>query len=152
MSAEVTPAVGITIILYIISELLKKTVLKNRSDLYAILPYVCAILGGGVAVVLFYVDQSILSIDNPFVAAITGVFSGLVATGANQLFKQGYKLAAVGHSMKEDIDAEVAGMTDEEKKEYMKDQITEVLEKVVDGIPQENSTEDNASDSTDKDK
>ena len=135
------PVAGIVIVLYVIAELLKKTVLKSRPDLNAALPYVCAILGGVAAVAICLIDPTMIGIDNPLIAVVYGIGAGLTAPGANQLYKQYFKLMSVSHTTATEIKEEVANMTDEERKEYIKDQVTEVLEKVVDSIPQEKSTE-----------
>lgn len=138
---ELAPIAGIVIVLYVIVELLKRTVFKNHSNLNAVIPFFCAIVGGVVCVILYYVAPETIGVADPLSAAVAGIASGLVATGANQVYKQATKMVAVGNSIKAEVDTEVAGMTDEQKKEYMKDQINDVLEKVVESIPQENSTE-----------
>lgn len=130
---DVAPAAGIVVFMYLLAEILKHTVLKN-SDLVAILPFLCGLCGAIIAVILYYVDPSILGVNDMLSSVVTGACSGLVATGANQVYKQFYKLTSVGHSVATEVQQEVSNMTTEEKKEYLKDQATNVLENVADKI------------------
>lgn len=143
---DVAPAAGIVVFMYLLAEILKHTVLKN-SDLVAILPFLCGLCGAIIAVILYYVDPSILGVNDMASSVITGACSGLVATGANQVYKQFYKLTSVGHSVATEVQQEVSNMTTEEKKEYLKDQASNVLENVADKImdavnPDEETSED----------
>lgn len=130
---DVAPAAGIVVFMYLLAEILKHTVLKN-SDLVAILPFLCGLCGAIIAFILYYVDPSILGVNDVASSVITGACSGLVATGANQVYKQFYKLTSVGHSVATEVQQEVSNMTTEEKKEYLKDQASNVLENVADKI------------------
>ena len=132
---DAVPVLGITVILYAVSEILKRTALKNNADLKAIIPYFCAIVGAVAAAVMFAIDPSLLpDASNVLDAVVMGAASGLIATGANQVYKQFYNLIAIGKSTAEDIDKEVANMTTEEKKDYLTDvaadAVMDVLNKV----------------------
>ena len=116
---DVAPAAGIVVFMYLLAEILKRTILKN-SDLVAILPFLCGLCGAIIAVILYYVDPSILGVNDMLSSVVTGACSGLVATGANQVYKQFYKLTSVGHSVATEVQQEVSNMTTEEKKEYLK--------------------------------
>lgn len=89
-------AAGIVVIVYIVIELLKRYVTKtDRQQDY--LPVVGVLLGVLIAVLIFYFDKSVsLGIevgDNLLTAVATGIGSGLVATGGNQLYKKINKLS-----------------------------------------------------------
>ena len=144
---DVAPAAGIVVFMYLLAEILKHTVLKN-SDLVAILPFLCGLCGAIIAVILYYVDPSILGVNDMASSVITGACSGLVATGANQVYKQFYKLTSVGHSVATEVQQEVSNMTTEEKKEYLKDQATNVLENVADKIMDAVNPDDETSEDT----
>ena len=144
---DVAPAAGIVVFMYLLAEILKHTVLKN-SDLVAILPFLCGLCGAIIAVILYYVDPSILGVNDMLSSVVTGACSGLVATGANQVYKQFYKLTSVGHSVATEVQQEVSNMTTEEKKEYLKDQATNVLENVADKIMDAVNPDDETSEDT----
>ena len=149
--AEYVPVLGIAIVLFALSEILKRTVLKNNDELKSVIPYFCAIVGAVAAAGLYAVDPSIISgANNILDAIVSGAISGLLATGAHQLYKQFYKLIAVGKSTKEDIDKEVSEMTADEKKEYLTgiatDMVTDVLNK-VNGVEEESTDSESENDS-----
>lgn len=149
--AEYTPVIGIAIVLFALSEILKRTVLKNNDDLKAVIPYFCAIVGAAAAAILYTVDTSYISgASNILDAVVSGAISGLLATGAHQLYKQFYKLIAVGKSTKEDIDKEVSEMTTDEKKEYLTgvatDMVTDVLNN-VNGVEEASTDSESTNDS-----
>lgn len=172
--ADFTPVVGIAVVLFAVAEILKRTVFKNNDDMKAVIPYFCAVVGAGAAAILYTVDPSLIpGSSNILDAVVSGAISGLLATGAHQIYKQFYKLMAIGKSTKEDIDKEVANMTTEEKKEYLTnvaaDAVTDFLNK-TNGVEEETSeseskdvnpkdnivtevhpfNDENATDSTDK--
>ena len=148
---EVAPVAGIAIILYVLSEIFKKTIFKNNPDMTALIPYICAILGACASVVIFVVDPTIIDVANTLDAVVAGAASGLLATGANQIYKQFYNLLAVAKSTKTDVDTAVANMTTEEKKEYIAGQVSDVLETVLDKVQDSTSdTTNEASSESDK--
>lgn len=140
MAITATPIVAIAIIMYILSEILKGTVFKNNADMKAVIPYFCALIGAVLAVVAYLVNPALIGCDNILDAIVKGAVSGLVATGANQAYKQFYNLLAVGKSVKEDVDKTVENMTPEEKKEYLSDTAAEFGKDVLDKIKEKTST------------
>lgn len=145
---EIAPCAGIAIILYIMSEILKRTVFKNDTNMRALIPYICAIFGAIGAVIIYVVDPTVIDVNNILDAVVVGAASGLVATGANQIYKQFYNLLAVAQSTKVDVDTAVANMTPEEKKEYIADQVSDVLECVLDKVQDKTQTTDTGTDDT----
>lgn len=146
--AEYVPIFSIAIVLFALAEILKGTVLKNNSDLRAVIPYACAIIGAIAAAVMFAIDPSLINgASNIGDAVVSGAISGLVATGAHQIYKQFYNLVAVSKSIKTEIDSDVAGMSTEEKKDYItdvaSDMVTDFLDK-VNGVEEETSTEEDS--------
>ena len=146
MAITATPIVAIAIIMYILSEILKGTVFKNNADMKAVIPYFCALIGAVLAVVAYLVNPALIGCDNILDAIVKGAVSGLVATGANQAYKQFYNLLAVGKSVKEDVDKTVENMTPEEKKEYLSDTAAEFGKDVLDKIKEKTSTTESSGD------
>lgn len=79
----------IIIVVYIVAEIYKriftkKTAYKNW------LPIICAVLGGviGYLIYRFYPQGIVQYADNAIGAIGNGAFSGLAATGCNQIYKQ----------------------------------------------------------------
>lgn len=84
----------IVIVVYIIAELAKKIMVKMEKEKYRdLIPHVCLIIGGLVAIVLLYLYPKALSdnINDPIQAFICGALSGMAATGSNQLFARTIK-------------------------------------------------------------
>lgn len=131
---SVQPIVIIAFFIYIIAEILKATILKNRTDLKAILPYACAIIGAIAGGVLFYIDPTIVDQSSIQDSVLSGAISGLLATGANQIYKQFYNIIAIGKITKEEIDTTVSSMTDEERKQYISDVASDILSKIMDNL------------------
>lgn len=149
--AEYMPVLGIAIVLFALAEILKRTALKNNDELKSVIPYFCAIVGAAAAAGLYAVDPSLINgANNILDAVISGAISGLLATGAHQLYKQFYKLIAIGRSTKQDIDNAVSNMTTDEKKEYLTgvatDMVTDVLNK-VNGVEEESTDSESENDS-----
>lgn len=139
---DAAPIAGIAIMLYVLAEILKATVLKNNSDMKAIIPYFCAIIGAVAAVVIYVLDPTLLDVENVLGAVVAGAASGLIATGANQIYKQFVNLLAIASSTKHDVETAVSNMSADEKKEYIADQVSDVAEKVLDKL-KENSDSNN---------
>lgn len=147
---EFVPNAGIAIVLFILSEGLKRTVLKNNANLKAILPYVCALLGAVAAVICFVIDPSLLEgVNNVLDAVVVGAGTGLCATGAHQLGKQGLKLYTVAKSIFSETQEEVKDMTTDEKKEYITDIATDMLSSVLKKTQNELNSSNSNSTNTD---
>lgn len=131
---SVQPIVIIAFFIYIVAEIVKATILKNRTDLKAILPYTCAIIGAIAGGVLFYIDPTIVDQSSIQDSVLSGAISGLLATGANQIYKQFYNIIAIGKTTKEEIDTTVSGMTDEERKQYISEVASDILSKIMDNL------------------
>ena len=129
---EYVPVVGIAVVLFVLAELLKRTVLKNNADMKAVLPFVCALIGAIAGVICFIIDPTMIpGAANALDAILAGAISGLVATGSHQIYKQFVNLVTIGKSTSEDIKEEVENMTTEEKKEYLTDVATEMITDVL---------------------
>lgn len=79
--------IGLVVVLYIIAEIFKATFVKTDRD-RAILPFLCAIVGGVLGLVIFIAAPEIIGTNDVFTAIIDGIISGLAATGGNQFIKQ----------------------------------------------------------------
>lgn len=79
------------VVLYAIVELAKTTVAKT-DERRALLPYVAALIGGVAAYIVFIINPDVLNTHDALSSILVGIGSGLLATGANQLYKQGKKI------------------------------------------------------------
>lgn len=81
----------IVIICYLLIEGVKVFV-GNHEKIKALLPIISAFLGAGIGIVLFIICPEILP-SGTYISSFTiGIFSGLSATGSNQIWKQLKKL------------------------------------------------------------
>lgn len=89
-------ATGIVVVVYIVVEVLKKSVLvtDKQKDM---IPLIGIVVGIAASMTVFMSGPALgIDIyvgDNMVVAAITGLASGLVATGCNQIVKKAKKIA-----------------------------------------------------------
>ena len=84
----------IVIIVYFLAEVSKKIMVKMKKEEYRdLIPHVCLIIGGLIAIALLYLYPQALSeeISDPIQAFICGALSGMAATGSNQLFARTVK-------------------------------------------------------------
>lgn len=74
---------------YIIAEILKKIVLKT-DEKRTMLPVICGVIGAVCGIGLYYVYPAALdTATNSAIGAVAdGAFSGILATGCNQIYKQ----------------------------------------------------------------
>lgn len=144
---EYTPIVGIAIVLYAMSEILKRTVFKSNADMKAVIPYICAVVGACAAAIIFVINPSIISANNILDAVVMGALSGLLATGANQIYKQFLNLLTIAKSTSDDINNNVASMTTEEKKDYLTNVAVDVTKDLLNKL-NEVSEESNGADGT----
>lgn len=87
-SSSFVAAPGIIILTYWIMEVYKIITKKNEKAMQLI-PILCGVFGIFLGIVCYYLFPSAISAaDNVFSAATIGLFSGLAATGVNQIFKQ----------------------------------------------------------------
>lgn len=81
----------IVIICYLLIEGIKVFV-GSYKKIKALLPIISAFLGAGIGIVLFIICPEILP-SGTYISSFTiGIFSGLSATGSNQIWKQLKKL------------------------------------------------------------
>lgn len=81
----------IILCVYIITEFLKRNVLKNKTDS---LPPIAAIIGGLIGLILYRWNADYISSTNCIEAATTGMASGLAAVGCNQVYKRFLKFTS----------------------------------------------------------
>ena len=68
-------------------------IFKKKSERYAYIPFIAALLGGVMGVVIYFIDASVIPLaDNVWIALEIGMMSGLSSTGANQFLKQYQKI------------------------------------------------------------
>lgn len=79
---------AIVIIVYYLAELFK-IIFANKPNINKYIPTLCGGIGMILGIICFYLfPESIKSAENAFAAAAIGLFSGLSATGVNQILKQ----------------------------------------------------------------
>lgn len=82
MDFGIASVAAITVICYLVAQLIKATELDNKW-----LPVLCGVLGGILGVVGMFIMPDFPA--NDYLTAIAvGIVSGLAATGANQVYKQ----------------------------------------------------------------
>lgn len=82
MDFGITGIAAITVICYLIAQVIKATALDNKW-----IPCICGVLGGALGVVGMYIMPDFPAGDI-ITAVAVGIVSGLAATGANQVYKQ----------------------------------------------------------------
>ncbi len=85
--SAMTVSPAIVILCYCIAEILKSYAFKNK-DGRNMIPIFCALIGGVVATLIFFFYPQGISSANAMEAFATGGFSGILATGCNQIFKR----------------------------------------------------------------
>ena len=78
----------IVIVTYFIAELLKRVAFKNDDNKKKYIPTICAGIGAVIALALYFFYPQGIEDTNAIAAVTDGLFSGLAATGCNQIYKQ----------------------------------------------------------------
>jgi len=79
---------AIVIMVYLVAELFKQ-IFKNNKDAKSYIPIICGATGLVLGVVCYCFWPTVIAgAENAFTAAAIGTFSGLSATGVNQIWKQ----------------------------------------------------------------
>lgn len=81
-SLGITGVAAITIICFLVGQVVKATGLDNKW-----IPIICGVCGAALGIVGMYIMPDFPSSDYLTSAAV-GIVSGLAATGANQVYKQ----------------------------------------------------------------
>lgn len=81
-SLGITGVAAITIICFLVGQVVKATGLDNKW-----IPIICGVCGAALGIVGMYIMPDFPSTDYLTSAAV-GIVSGLAATGANQIYKQ----------------------------------------------------------------
>lgn len=84
---EFTSIPIVVVCCYIIGEIYK-FIFKNKQQTYKLIPIVLAILGGGIAIAIYYTNPEIILATSLWQALGIGIVSGASSTGANQVVKQ----------------------------------------------------------------
>lgn len=82
MEFGIASVAAITVIAYIVGQIIKATGLDNKW-----IPVICGVAGGALGVAGMYVMPDFPATD-PITAVAVGIVSGLAATGVNQAVKQ----------------------------------------------------------------
>lgn len=82
MDIGIASVAAITVIAYIVGQIVKATGLDNKW-----IPVICGVAGGALGVAGMYVMPDFPATD-PITAVAVGIVSGLAATGVNQAVKQ----------------------------------------------------------------
>ena len=70
-----------------------KVVLKNKQEMYKLIPILVAFVGGILGVVIYITaPEVILNVSNPWIALGIGIMSGFSSTGTNQVIKQMFNI------------------------------------------------------------
>ena len=78
----------IVLICYMIGEVYK-VLLKNKQEMYKLIPILVASVGGVLGVLIYFTTpEMIFNVNNPWIALAIGITSGFSATGTNQVVKQ----------------------------------------------------------------
>ena len=78
----------IVLICYMIGEVYK-VVLKNKQEMYKLIPVLVAVVGGILGVVIYITaPEVIFNVNNVWIALGIGIMSGFSSTGTNQVIKQ----------------------------------------------------------------
>ena len=87
MSLDFVPVMAIVMICYLIGMALKAwDAFDDRK-----IPVIMGVCGGVLGVIAFFAARSIMPADDIITAIAVGIFSGLAATGVNQIYKQSGK-------------------------------------------------------------
>lgn len=88
MELEIIGIPAITAIVCFVMYIYKKLV-TGKAELWTnLIPVWAGILGLALGLVAFYCAPEIMPADNVMMAVVNGIASGLMAVGANQIFKQ----------------------------------------------------------------
>ena len=73
---------------YIVGEIFK-IIFKNKETTYKLIPYIMALFGGMLGILIYITNNELLlNVKNIWDALLIGIISGLGTTGTNQLIKQ----------------------------------------------------------------
>ena len=84
---EVMSVPIIVTLVYMVIEVYKM-IFKSKPVAMKFIPAIAGVIGGAVGVIAFFVVPEMILGAEVITAFITGMFSGLSATGVNQIFKQ----------------------------------------------------------------
>lgn len=85
---EIICVPAIVAVVFLLIEVYKKLIAKGREKYLTFIPIIAGVLGMAFGVIFFFAFPSIMGTTNLAYAIILGLFSGLSATGCNQIFKQ----------------------------------------------------------------
>ncbi len=83
MDFGIMSVASITVICYLVAQVLKNTSLQRKW-----LPSLCGCCGGVFGLAAFYIHMADFPADDPITALGMGIVSGLAATGVHQIGKQ----------------------------------------------------------------
>lgn len=83
MDFGIATVLAITVLAYIVGEVVKATKLDNKW-----IPIICGVFGVVIGVVAYYLGMPDFPANDPITAAAVGAASGFAATGVNQITKQ----------------------------------------------------------------
>lgn len=80
----------IMIICYLVAEGIKIVFKGKKAEekIKNLIPVLCALIGGTLAFASFFICPNAIATENCLSAVCVGIFSGLGATGSNQMIKQ----------------------------------------------------------------
>lgn len=78
----------IVALVFVLMEIYKKFIAKDKETLIRIIPIIAGVLGIIIAIILYFVAPTMIVATNIGTAILVGAASGLSATGCNQIFKQ----------------------------------------------------------------
>lgn len=83
MDFGIATVLAITVLAYIVGEVVKATKLDNKW-----IPIICGVFGVVIGIVAYYLGMPDFPANDPITAAAVGAASGFAATGVNQITKQ----------------------------------------------------------------
>ena len=94
MELELATMPFIIMSVYLLTWFLKRLVLKTDKQRQC-LPPIAMIMGGVIAILLFFFMPETVSFENIIEAVTSGMSSGLAAVGCNQIYKQFNKFRTI---------------------------------------------------------
>ena len=89
---EIICVPAIMAIVFLLMEVYKKWIAKDKEKWISIIPIISGVLGILLGVIFYFAVPNIMLANSVWVAMLIGLCSGLSATGCNQIFKQFKKM------------------------------------------------------------
>ena len=80
----------IVILCYLLAEVYKAFICKEKNSIgRKLLPVICSLLGGLIASIIYFIEPDYITFDGRYLSTLTtGLLSGLASTGIHQIINQ----------------------------------------------------------------